>query len=380
MSGIYIHVPFCRKACHYCNFHFSTSANYADAMVLALKKEIELRKHEVKLPIETIYFGGGTPSILSAIQVEVLIKQVTSCFDVIQTPEITFEVNPDDLSKNYIKAIYNLGVNRLSIGIQSFSDKELVLMNRAHNSKQAIQAVLWAKEVFNNISIDLLYGTPHTTFVDWQQNLTTALSLDVSHISSYALTLEPKTALEHFVKKGVVSLLDEQDVEEQFLHLRNILITSGYEHYELSSFGKPGYHSKNNTAYWKGKSYLGIGPSAHGYNGNSRYWNVSNNAQYMKRINEKQLPQTIEKLSVVDKFNEAIMIGLRASWGVSLPQMEQGLGIRYRRYLETQAQRYVNEGLLSIEEECLKTTPKGMFLADGIAAELFLIDFLDTSL
>lgn len=380
MSGIYIHVPFCRKACHYCNFHFSTSANYADAMVLALKKEIELRKHEVKLPIETIYFGGGTPSILSAIQVEVLIKQVTSCFDVIQTPEITFEVNPDDLSKNYIKAIYNLGVNRLSIGIQSFSDKELVLMNRAHNSKQAIQAVLWAKEVFNNISIDLLYGTPHTTFVDWQQNLTTALSLDVSHISSYALTLEPKTALEHFVKKGVVSLLDEQDVEEQFLHLRNMLITSGYEHYELSSFGKPGYHSKNNTAYWKGKSYLGIGPSAHGYNGNSRYWNVSNNAQYMKRINEKQLPQTIEKLSVVDKFNEAIMIGLRASWGVSLPQMEQGLGIRYRRYLETQAQRYVNEGLLSIEEECLKTTPKGMFLADGIAAELFLIDFLDTSL
>lgn len=349
-------------------------------MVLALKKEIELRKHEVKLPIETIYFGGGTPSILSAIQVEVLIKQVTSCFDVIQTPEITFEVNPDDLSKNYIKAIYNLGVNRLSIGIQSFSDKELVLMNRAHNSKQAIQAVLWAKEVFNNISIDLLYGTPHTTFVDWQQNLTTALSLDVSHISSYALTLEPKTALEHFVKKGVVSLLDEQDVEEQFLHLRNMLITSGYEHYELSSFGKPGYHSKNNTAYWKGKSYLGIGPSAHGYNGNSRYWNVSNNAQYMKRINEKQLPQTIEKLSIVDKFNEAIMIGLRASWGVSLPQMEQGLGIRYRRYLETQAQRYVNEGLLSIEEECLKTTPKGMFLADGIAAELFLIDFLDTSL
>ena len=377
MSGIYLHIPFCKKACHYCNFHFSTSGDYKNEMVEALKKELRLRLNEAALPVETIYFGGGTPSMLSATVISEFIAEIRMQFDVIAYPEITLEANPDDLTPTYLKALKNTGVNRLSIGVQSFQDAELTLMNRAHNGKEAVQSVIWAQELFDNVSIDLLFGTPHTTFSDWKRNLETALTLDVPHISSYALTLEPKTALEHFVKKGVVSLLDENDVEEQFLYLVDTLTANGYEHYELSSFGKPGYHSKNNTAYWRGKSYLGIGPSAHGFDGAQRYWNVSNNAAYMKNIETDRLPHTVEKLSVVDKFNEAIMIGLRASWGVSLSLMEQDLGKQYRIHLEQQAQRFIDEKLLHIEANSLKTTPKGAFLADGISADLFLIDLLD---
>ena len=377
MSGIYLHIPFCKKACHYCNFHFSTSGDYKNEMVEALKKELRLRLNEAALPVETIYFGGGTPSMLSATVISEFIAEIRMQFDVIAYPEITLEANPDDLTPTYLKALKNTGVNRLSIGVQSFQDTELTLMNRAHNGKEAAQSVIWAQELFDNVSIDLLFGTPHTTFSDWKRNLETALTLDVPHISSYALTLEPKTALEHFVKKGVVSLLDENDVEEQFLYLVDTLTANGYEHYELSSFGKPGYHSKNNTAYWRGKSYLGIGPSAHGFDGAQRYWNVSNNAAYMKNIETDRLPHTVEKLSVVDKFNEAIMIGLRASWGVSLSLMEQDLGKQYRIHLEQQAQRFIDEKLLHIEANSLKTTRKGAFLADGISADLFLIDLLD---
>ncbi|MBL19864.1 MAG: coproporphyrinogen III oxidase [Flavobacteriaceae bacterium] len=377
MSGIYLHIPFCREACHYCNFHFSTSANYTYEMVAALKNEIALRKEEAQAPIETIYFGGGTPSMLTAAQISLLIAEVYVQFSVAPSPEITLEANPDDLSPAYLKALKEAGINRLSIGIQSFHDKELTLMNRAHNSKQAVQAVIWAQELFKNISIDLLFGTPHTTFAYWQKNLETALKLDVPHISSYALTLEPKTALEHFVSKGIVSLLDDSDVEAQFLHLVDSLTQAGYEHYELSSFGKPGFRSLNNTAYWQGKPYLGIGPSAHGFDGENRYWNVSNNAAYIKKVTAGEMPQTIEKLSVIDKFNEAIMIGLRACWGVSLEQLEAQLGIHYRNHLEQQSAHFINRGLLHIEDNCLKATPKGAFVADGIAADLFLIDLLE---
>ena len=377
MSGIYLHIPFCREACHYCNFHFSTSANYTNEMVAALKNEIALRKEEAQAPIETIYFGGGTPSMLTAAQISLLIAEVYVQFSVAPFPEITLEANPDDVSPAYLKALKEAGINRLSIGIQSFHDKELTLMNRAHNSKQAVQAVIWAQELFKNISIDLLFGTPHTTFADWQKNLETALKLDVPHISSYALTLEPKTALEHFVSKGIVSLLDDSDVEAQFQHLVDSLTQAGYEHYELSSFGKPGFRSRNNTAYWQGKPYLGIGPSAHGFDGENRYWNVSNNAAYIKKVTAGEMPQTIEKLSVIDKFNEAIMIGLRACWGVSLEQLEAQLGIRYRNHLEQHSAHFINRGLLHIEDNCLKATPKGAFVADGIAADLFLIDLLE---
>ena len=379
MSGIYIHIPFCKKACHYCNFHFSTSMRHADDMVNAIRQEIRLRKQDAKLPVETIYFGGGTPSVLITQQLRVLLGEVYNQYEVIDNPEITLEANPDDLSSAYILAVQNLGVNRLSIGVQSFLDDELTLMNRAHNASQALSSVERAKKVFDNVSIDLLFGNPNTTLDDWKRNLDRALQLEVPHISSYALTLEPKTVLERFVDKGLVSTLDENVVEAQFHHLVDTLTQAGYDHYELSSFGKAGYHSQNNMGYWQGKTYLGIGPSAHGFDGNQRYWNVSNNASYMQQITKGELPQTIEKLSVVDRFNESIMVGLRASWGVSLQAMENDLGLRYRQHLEDQAKRFVDEGLLHIDNNALKTTPKGAFLADGISADLFLIDFLAAS-
>ena len=352
---------------------------HADDMVNAISQEIRLRKQDAKLPLETIYFGGGTPSLLITEQLRVLLGEVYNQFEVIDNPEITLEANPDDLTSAYILAIHNLGVNRLSIGVQSFLDNELTLMNRAHNASQALSSVEHAKKVFDNVSIDLLFGNPNTTLDDWKRNLDHALQLEVPHISSYALTLEPKTALERFVDKGLVSTLDENVVEAQFHHLVDTLTQAGYDHYELSSFGKPGYHSQNNMGYWQGKTYLGIGPSAHGFDGNQRYWNVSNNASYMQQITKGELPQTIEKLSVVDRFNESIMIGLRASWGVSLQAMENDLGFRYRQHLEDQAKRFVDEGFLHIDNNALKTTPKGAFLADGISADLFLINFLAAS-
>ncbi len=379
MSGIYLHIPFCKKACHYCNFHFSTSMRHADKMIAAIYAELQLRKMEAQRPVETIYFGGGTPSVLSKEHIVGMLDQVHQHYDVIQSPEITLEANPDDLTLEYMQALQEAGINRLSIGIQSFHDSELNLMNRAHNASQALSSVTLAKKEFDNVSIDLLFGNPNTTLDDWKRNLDHALQLEVPHISSYALTLEPKTALERFVDKGVVSLLDENVVEAQFHHLVDTLTQAGYDHYELSSFGKPGYHSQNNTGYWQGKTYLGIGPSAHGFDGNQRYWNVSNNASYMQQITKGELPQTIEKLSVVDIFNESIMIGLRASWGVSLQAMENKLGLRYRQHLEDQAKRFMDEGLLHIENNALKTTRKGAFLADGISAELFLIDWLGAS-
>ena len=379
MSGIYLHIPFCKKACHYCNFHFSTSMRYANDMITAIRQEIRLRKQDAKVPVETIYFGGGTPSVLSPTQLRLLLDEVNSSFSVVADPEITLEANPDDLSPEYINDLQKLGFNRLSIGVQSFLEDELTLMNRAHNGIQALSSVEHAKKRFDNVSIDLLFGNPNTTLGDWKRNLDYALQLEVPHISSYALTLEPKTALERFVDKGVVSLLDEGVVEAQFHHLVDTLTLAGYDHYELSSFGKPGYHSLNNTGYWQGKTYLGIGPSAHGFDGDQRYWNVSNNASYLKQIAKEELPQTIEKLSVVDRYNESIMIGLRASWGVSLQAMENDLGLRYRQHLEKQAKRFVDEGLLHIENNALKTTRKGAFLADGISADLFLIDFLGAS-
>ena len=379
MSGIYLHIPFCKKACHYCNFHFSTSMRYANDMITAIRQEIRLRKQDAKVPVETIYFGGGTPSVLSPTQLRLLLDEVNSSFSVVADPEITLEANPDDLSPEYINDLQKLGFNRLSIGVQSFLDDELTLMNRAHNGIKALSSVEHAKKRFDNVSIDLLFGNPNTTLGDWKRNLDYALQLEVPHISSYALTLEPKTALERFVDKGLVSLLDEDVVEAQFHHLVDTLTLAGYDHYELSSFGKPGYHSLNNTGYWQGKTYLGIGPSAHGFDGDQRYWNVSNNASYLKQIAKEELPQTIEKLSVVDRYNESIMIGLRASWGVSLQAMENDLGLRYRQHLEKQAKRFVDEGLLHIENNALKTTRKGAFLADGISADLFLIDFLGAS-
>lgn len=383
MSGIYIHIPFCKQACHYCDFHFSTSMKKKEEMVLALVKEIEIRSKNstsFQLPtsnpeiIETIYFGGGTPSILTIEDLRFLIEEVFRNYNVIENPEITLEANPDDLSEDYLIELSKIGINRLSIGIQSFFEDDLELMNRAHNSVEAKKCLEIATRYFDNITIDLIYGMPNMTNEKWLQNIETALSFNIPHISSYALTVEPKTALDSFIQKGIIPNLDENLASEHFYLLVQKLEENGFIHYELSNFGKPDYFSKNNSAYWLGKKYIGIGPSAHSYNGIARSWNISNNAMYLKAISENRLPSETEILSKTDQYNEYIMTGLRTIWGVSLERIEAEFGKTYLDYLNKQASKFINDKLLFVENNTLKTTKKGKFLTDGIASDLFFLN------
>lgn len=375
MSGIYIHIPFCKQACHYCDFHFSTSMKKKEEMVLALAKEMELRKDEFQNEeVETIYFGGGTPSVLSIDDIRFLIHSVYKNFNVIENPEITLEANPDDLDEETILQFANSPINRLSIGIQSFFEDDLQLMNRAHNSEEAKKSLAFAAHHFDNISIDLIYGMPNMSNEKWLQNIETALSFNIPHISSYALTVEPKTALHKMIKSGSISSLDDDLAQQHFHILIDKLQENGFVHYELSNFGKPNYFSKNNTAYWLGKKYIGIGPSAHSFNGKSRSWNVSNNSMYLKALAENKVPSEIEILSKTDQYNEYIMTGLRTIWGVSLERIETEFGSSYLEYLHQQAEKYISDNLLAVENNILKTTKKGKFLSDGIASDLFLLN------
>lgn len=374
MSGIYIHIPFCKQACHYCDFHFSTSMKKKDQLISALAKELELRKDEFKnTTIETIYFGGGTPSVLSTKELQLLIDTVYLNYTVANNPEITLEANPDDLNEDTLIALSKSPINRLSIGIQSFYEKDLKLMNRAHNAKEAKRCLQLATQYFDNISLDLIYGIPNSTNAEWLDNIQTALSFGVPHISSYALTVEPKTALASFIAKGVIDNVDDDLAHEQFHILIEQLNQAGFDHYELSNFGKKGFYSKNNSAYWLGKPYLGIGPSAHSFNGEQRAWNVKNNAIYISKINLNQLPLEVETLTVNDKYNEYVMTGLRTIWGVSLDNIEKQFGKSFLEYLLQQANQYINKQMLYIEDNNLKTTKTGKFLSDGIASDLFKI-------
>jgi len=375
MAGIYIHIPFCRQACHYCDFHFSTSMKKRDEMVAALAKEIVLRKGEfANETVETIYFGGGTPSVLSNEEIDLLIDTVYQNYVVSQSPEITLEANPDDLSTERIIQISKSKVNRLSIGVQSFFEEDLRLMNRAHNATQAENCIAEAVKHFDNISIDLIYGTPGMGNSRWLENVDKALSFGIPHISSYALTVEPKTALHTLVQKGIVSPPSDEAAQEQFLLLVDKLEANGFVHYELSNFGNEGYFSRNNTAYWLGKKYIGIGPSAHSYDGTHRSWNIANNALYLKRIGEGSLPSETEKLTPADRYNEYVMTGLRTIWGVSLDRVEKELGALYRTHLEKEADKFIVQGLLANDNGILKTTKSGKFLADGIASDLFFLN------
>jgi oxygen-independent coproporphyrinogen-3 oxidase len=374
MSGIYIHIPFCKQACHYCDFHFSTSLKKKDEMVQALAKEIELRSKPITEPIETIYFGGGTPSILSIADLQLLIEAVYSNFKVVSTPEITVEANPDDLSIETIIQLANSPVNRLSIGIQSFFEDDLKMMNRAHNVEEAKKCLEIATQYFDNISIDLIYGIPNMSNEKWLQNIETALSFNVPHISSYALTVEPKTALYSFIQKEIISQPDDEVAAAHFQILVDKLSENDFIHYELSNFGKENYFSKNNSSYWLEKKYIGIGPSAHSYDGKNRGWNVSNNALYIKSIQENKLPIEIETLTKTDRYNEYIMTGLRTIWGVSLDRIEEEFGKTYLDYLNQQAAKFIEDHLLFLDENILRTTKNGKFLCDGIASDLFLLN------
>lgn len=375
MAGIYIHIPFCKQACHYCDFHFSTSLKKKDDLVKALATELELRKHEIKnANVATIYFGGGTPSLLTNDELQFLIDSVYKNYTVVEDPEITLEANPDDLSVQRILELTKTPINRLSIGIQSFFEADLKLMNRAHNVQEAKACLEEATKHFSNISLDLIYGIPGASNAQWQKNIELALSFGVPHISSYALTVEPKTALASYIEKSIIDNVDDEQAHEQFHILKATLEASGFVHYELSNFGKEGFFSKNNSAYWQGKSYLGIGPSAHSFNGKQRSWNVRNNSKYIKAIQQNQLPIEIETLTKTDQYNEYVMTGLRTIWGVSLATVEKRFGKHFKDYLLEQSRVFINKHLLYIEDNDLRVTKKGQFLCDGIASELFKIN------
>lgn len=378
MSGIYIHIPFCKQACHYCDFHFSTSMKKKDEMVLALAKEIGMRKPFDSAQndniIETIYFGGGTPSVLNNDEINFLISEVYKNYKVVENPEITLEANPDDLSAERILELSKSPINRLSIGIQSFYEDDLKMMNRAHNSAEAKKCLEEATKYFDNISLDLIYGIPGMSDEMWRQNIQTALDFGIPHISSYALTVEPKTALSKLIKIGKIAEPQDEVASNHFMILVEMLQKNGFIHYELSNFGKENYFSKNNSAYWLGKKYIGIGPSAHSYDGEKRGWNIANNSLYLKAIQNDELPIETEILTISDRYNEYIMTGLRTIWGVSLDRIEKEFGSEYLNYLLAQSQKFLNDDLLSIENNILKPTPKGKFLTDGIASDLFYLN------
>lgn len=375
MPGIYIHIPFCKQACFYCDFHFSTSTKKKSEMIEAIQQELIMRKNEIlNEPVETIYFGGGTPSLLSVEEINAIIKAIFLHFEVVENPEITLEANPDDLSLSKIQMLASTKINRLSIGVQSFYEEDLRMMNRAHNAEEALQCLQWAKEYFSNISIDLIYGVPEMSDERWQSNIQKALDLNVPHISSYALTVEPNTAFDHFIKKGIMQAPDDDVAQNHFHILVDMLENEGFVHYEISNFGREGWFSKNNTAYWQGKKYLGVGPSAHSFDGQNRSWNVKNNALYIQKIIDGHLPSESETLTRTDLYNEYVMTGLRTIWGVSLLKISYDFGKMYLEYFLKQAKPYLEEHLLFEDDQIIRTTKKGKFLSDGIASDLFLLN------
>ncbi|MCW3162698.1 radical SAM family heme chaperone HemW [Chryseobacterium oryctis] len=373
---IYIHIPFCKQKCSYCNFHFSTSLNFKDDMLSAMKKEIFLRKDELQNKnLQSLYFGGGTPSILSPDEINSLIDEVLKYFSFSSDIEITLEANPDDLDKNFLRELSKSPVNRLSIGTQSFFDEDLKLMNRAHNASEAESSIKRAQDFgFENLSIDLIYGSPTSNMEIWKENLQKTITLEVPHISSYALTVEPKTALENWISKGKISSPKEEEQNKEFYYLSDFLKDNGFQHYEVSNFAKPDFYSRHNSSYWKYKEYLGIGPSAHSYNGfDVRSWNVANNQQYIKKLNSNVLAKEEEVLSQEEQFNEMIMIGLRTIWGVDLESLNNKFSDRILEHFQREIKPKINDEVLVIENNHLKIPEKHWFMADGIASDLFIV-------
>ena len=376
MSGIYIHIPFCKQACHYCNFHFSTSLKYKNELIAALLQEIELRKGYLPTQkIETVYFGGGTPSLLSADEIQQIFEQLNRFYHIEADAEITLEANPDDLLPAKIQALKQTPVNRFSIGVQSFDGEDLAFMNRAHNAAQAENCIRLTQEAgFENLTIDLIYGAPTTSHQKWQRNLQKAIDFDVPHISAYCLTVEPKTALAHFVAIGKASKVDEEQAAQQFEVLVETLTQAGFRHYEISNFGKPNWESKHNSSYWKGKPYLGLGPAAHSFDGQfTRQWNVAHNQQYIKAIAAGTVPKEVEVLTASERFNEYIMTSLRTIWGCDLKKVKQEFGAALCGHLLKEIRLFVKQGLLQQKGDFLVLTNQGKFLADGIISELMFV-------
>lgn len=374
MAGIYIHIPFCRRACHYCNFHFSTSLKGKNDFLEALLKEIALQKdylgHE---RVETIYFGGGTPSLLETGELLQIITAIRQHFEIDVAAEITLEANPDDITREKLASWKNAGINRLSIGIQSFFEEDLRWMNRAHSAQQARDCILLAQEYgFSNLTIDLIYGTPTLTDEHWRQNIDMAVQLGIPHLSCYALTVEQGTALEVMIKKNKMAAADPEQQARQFLQLMSRMQQEGYEHYEISNFAKPGMRSRHNSAYWSGKRYLGLGPSAHSFNGSSRQWNVAGNALYAHALKRDELPFEKEELTDRQRINEYIMTSLRTIEGLDISFVSQKFGAVTGEQLQHTSRKYLDSGKLLFTNNHIRLTNEGKLFADGIAADLFV--------
>lgn len=374
MAGIYIHIPFCKQACHYCNFHFSTSLRHRDEMIDAICTEVDLQQDFLSdEELTSIYFGGGTPSLLSSDEISKILNRLSRHYTWDDDIEITLEANPDDITKDKITNLKNGGVNRLSIGIQSFIDSELITSNRAHNAGESLHAVQICQDAgIDNLSIDLIYGMPLSTHETWQYNIDQALALDVDHISSYALTVEPNTALDHMVKKGTISLPPEIVVSQQYLQLIQSLTSAGYEHYEISNFAKPSKYAIHNTNYWRSIPYLGIGPSAHSYQPTFRQWNVANNAKYIRSITQGVVPSEKEETSYADQFNEYVMTRLRTMWGIDLDDITNRFVDQIENVHKGIAE-YVQSNHVVLQNNHYRLTPEGRLLADRIASDLFMV-------
>ncbi|MEM7574758.1 MAG: radical SAM family heme chaperone HemW [Bacteroidota bacterium] len=385
-QGIYLHIPFCKQACNYCNFHFSTSMRGRPQILKALQREIELRAEEwLRLPVKTIYLGGGTPSLLQPQELDMLFASLEANQPLQQLEEITLEANPDDLDRVTIYQLASSPVNRLSIGIQSFHEADLQFMQRAHSAEEALQSLTLVRAAdFNNLSIDLIYGSPTTSLIMWEENLQRAIDLGIPHISAYALTVEPRTALAHQIKTGQSPPVDEGKAAEQFAVLVEKLTAAGYEQYEISNFSLPGYYSQHNSSYWRGLPYIGIGPSAHSFDGQQeRRWNVANNARYQQLVLSLKQPEdyyqlqglyTTEQLSKADRYNERVMTSLRTSHGLDFQALKAEFGSDFSDYFEQQVLEHLQQGQLILDEDQhYRLSTHARFLADGIAAQAFWV-------
>ena len=372
MAGIYLHIPFCKKACHYCDFHFSTSLQQELPVIHAMERELALRKSFLNETVDTIYFGGGTPSLLLPERISFLLDAIYNHFPISEQPEITLEANPDDVSPARASAWKKAGINRISLGIQSFQSHWLEWMNRAHNAEQSLQAITELQAAgFENISIDLIYGMPEQADVAWLKEIQMAIDLQVTHLSCYALTVEPRTALWHMIETGKAVTVDPDQQARMFLLLMDSLEKAGYEHYEISNFAKPGKRSRHNSAYWKGKTYLGIGPAAHSFNGSRRMWNIQNNTSYTSQIEAGVLPLTEENLTAIEQWNEYIMTSIRTMEGISLKRIAEQFGVEQSEQLLLHAATWLKRNLLQQTDEHLCLTREGKLLADQIASDLF---------
>jgi oxygen-independent coproporphyrinogen-3 oxidase len=369
MAGIYIHIPFCRQACHYCNFHFSTSLRYKNELLDSLLKETELQKDYLENElVETIYFGGGTPSLLEIEDLRLQMEKLKQTFSISDDAEITLEANPDDIIEEKLRGWKEIGINRLSIGVQSFFEEDLSWMNRAHNSQQAIENLQSAIKQFDNITIDLIYGHPLLSNEKWKQNVEKVIALNIPHISCYALTVEPKTPLSKMIKEKKKEDIQQEKQAEQFLLLMQWLEDAGYDHYEISNFAKPGFRSRHNSSYWQGKKYLGLGPSAHSFDGESRQWNISSNNIYVESLGKNEIPFEKEILTPSQKTNEYIMTSLRTKEGLDLYKLPGSVS----NGLLVASKKFIESGKLILKENKLILTKEGKLFADGIAAGLFI--------